>query len=214
MNYAITASKTQAQLHKFLGIFSPHFSKPKLRFLGQMLYGIQAAQDVKLSCIGRTLDEPISMKKLEDRLSRNLDEAGMDAIVRDCIAREGASHVTKDTFILVDPTDIRKLYARRMEYLDRIRDGSTGELGNGYWGCLAVGAEAGSRRITPLSRSPPAAASRTAETAIPPAQTTKAHPASAPPVWPPMPSATTARAAAPRGCGKKATRSCCSWRSP
>ena len=151
MNYAITASKTQAQLHKFLGIFSPHFSKPKLRFLGQMLYGIQAAQDVKLSCIGRTLDEPISMKKLEDRLSRNLDEAGMDAIVRDCIAREGASHVTKDTFILVDPTDIRKLYARRMEYLDRIRDGSTGELGNGYWGCLAVGAEAGSRRITPLS---------------------------------------------------------------
>jgi len=151
VNYAITASKTQAQLHKFLGIFSPHFSKPKLRFLGQMLYGIQAAQDVKLSCIGRTLDEPISMKKLEDRLSRNLDEADMDAIIRDCIAREGAAHVGKDTFIVVDPTDIRKFYARKMEYLDRIRDGSSGDLGNGYWGCLAVAAEAGSRRITPLN---------------------------------------------------------------
>ena len=151
MDYATTASKTQAQLRSFLGIFSPHFSKPKLRFLGQMLYGVQAAQDVKLSCIGRTLEEPISMKKIEDRLSRNLDEAGMDSIIRECIAREGAGHVGKDTFILVDPTDIRKLYARKMEYLDRIRDGSTGDLGNGYWGCLAVAAEGGSRRITPLS---------------------------------------------------------------
>ncbi len=64
MNYAITASKTQEQLHRFLGMFSPHFSIPELRFLGQMLYGIQAARDVKLSCIGRALDEPISMKKL------------------------------------------------------------------------------------------------------------------------------------------------------
>jgi len=151
MDYATTASKTQVQLRSFLGIFSPHFSKPKLRFLGQMLYGVQAAQDVKLSCIGRTLEEPISMKKIEDRLSRNLDEAGMDSIIRECIAREGAGHVGKDTFILVDPTDIRKLYARKMEYLDRIRDGSTGDLGNGYWGCLAVAVEGGSRRITPLS---------------------------------------------------------------
>ena len=45
-------------------------------FLSQMLYGFQAAQDVKLGSIGRTLDEPINMKKLEDRLSRNLDEIG------------------------------------------------------------------------------------------------------------------------------------------
>ena len=58
MNYAITASKTQAQLHKFLGMFSPHFSKPKLRFLGQMPCGIQAAQDVKPGRIERTLDQP------------------------------------------------------------------------------------------------------------------------------------------------------------
>ena len=58
MNYAIAASKTQAQLHKFLGMFPPHFSKPKLRFLGQMPCGIQAAQDVKPGRIERTLDQP------------------------------------------------------------------------------------------------------------------------------------------------------------
>ena len=153
MNYAITSTKTQAQLHKFLGIFSPHFSKPKQRFLGQMLYGIQAAQDVKLSCIGRALEEDISMKKLEDRLSRNLADEDIEPRVRECIVRESARHVSKESFIVVDPTDIRKFYAEKMEYLDRVRDGSRDELCKGYWGCLAVAAEAGSRRITPLDMS-------------------------------------------------------------
>ena len=56
--------KRKHNFTSFWGYSPPHFSKPKRRFLGQMLYGIQAAQDVKLSCIGRILDEPISMKKL------------------------------------------------------------------------------------------------------------------------------------------------------
>ncbi len=37
-----------------------------------------------------------------------------------------------------------------MEYLARVRDGSTGEIGNGYSACLAVACESGGRRITPL----------------------------------------------------------------
>jgi hypothetical protein len=31
------AEKLRAQIHQFLGIFSPHFSRPKLKFLEQML---------------------------------------------------------------------------------------------------------------------------------------------------------------------------------
>ncbi len=56
----------------------------------------------------------------------------------------------KDTLVVVDPTDIRKLYARRMPYLATVRDGSKGEMGPGYWGCGAVACESGGRRIVPL----------------------------------------------------------------
>ncbi len=77
MNNSQTAFKVRGQLAQFLGIFSPHFSRPTLKFLGDMLYGLQASKDVKLSCIGRGLDEGILLKKTEERLSRNLAREGL-----------------------------------------------------------------------------------------------------------------------------------------
>jgi hypothetical protein len=150
MNTSQTALKVRVQLERFLGIFSPHFSKPALTFLGDMLYGLQASKDVKLSCIGRGLDEGILLKKTEERLSRNLRREGLDEGIFRAIAREGAKRIGKDTLVVVDPTDIRKLYARKMPYLATVRDGSKGELGKGYWGCAAIACESGGRRITPL----------------------------------------------------------------
>ena len=52
--------------------------------------------------------------------------------------------------IVVDPTDIRKPYAKSMPYLGKVRDGSTGEIVNGYWGCVAVACEPERRRVIPL----------------------------------------------------------------
>lgn len=150
MNNSQTAFKAREQLERFMGIFSPRFSKPQRRFLGQMLYGLQAAKDIKLSCIGRELDEPIALKKTEERLSRNLGREGLAETVSACVAREAGKHIGKNTLIVIDPTDIRKLYARKMPCLDRIRDGSKGELGNGYWACAAVACQSGGRRIVPL----------------------------------------------------------------
>lgn len=150
MNHSATAFKAREQLKGFLGELSPHFSKPLAKFVGDMVYGIQASQDVKLSQIARALDEPISMKKLEDRLSRMLWSEGIEEGVCGVVARLGARRIRQDTLIVVDPTDIQKLYAEKMEYLARVRDGSTGEIGNGYSACLAVACESGGRRITPL----------------------------------------------------------------
>ncbi len=150
MNRSATALKAREQLELFLGELSPQFSKPLGKFVGDMLYGIQASQDVKLSQIARALDEPITMKKLEDRLSRMLSNKEIEPNVAGVIARLGARRVRQDTLIVIDPTDIRKLYAEKMEYLARVRDGSTGEIGNGYNACLAVACESGKRRVTPL----------------------------------------------------------------
>ena len=65
-----------------MGRFSPHFSKPALRFVGDMIFGILADGDVKLSRIVRALREKISPKKVEDRLGRMLSTEGLDAALQ------------------------------------------------------------------------------------------------------------------------------------
>ena len=153
MDSSITAFKVRAQLAGFLGIFSTRFSKPIQRFIGQMLFGIQAAQDVKLSQIGRELQEPIRIGKVENRLSRNLAHEGMAEKLHACILDHAAPSIHQDTLIIIDPTDIQKQYARKMDYLAKVWDGSKGELGEnlGYTGCMAVACESGARRMMPLA---------------------------------------------------------------
>ena len=51
---------------------------------------------------------------------------------------------------MIDPTDLRKEYARAMPYLAQVRDGSSGELVNGYWCGVALACESSTRRVLPL----------------------------------------------------------------
>lgn len=153
MNVSLVGTKLRNQLHIFSGKLSTHFSRPLARFVEQMLYGIQAAQDVKLSCIGRTLEETIPLAKTEERLSRNLDHEELELELQRQVAEMGNRYVHADTYVLVDPSDICKPYAEKMEYLATIHDGSRGELAEGYWLCMIAAAELDGRRVVPLYQS-------------------------------------------------------------
>ena len=127
MNDSTIAFKAHKQLKRFLGRFSPHFHKPTVQFIGQALYGIQASGDVKLASWVRMLDEGISAKKVEDRLSRNLSLEGMDRKIQQIVMDDSRGFVKKDTLIVIDPADICKENARKMQYLYKVRDGSRSE---------------------------------------------------------------------------------------
>ena len=51
------AAKLLGQLNSFLGKISPRFHKPVARFIGDMMYGIMAEKDVKLTSVVRALKE-------------------------------------------------------------------------------------------------------------------------------------------------------------
>ncbi len=72
-------SRLKAQLTKFCSELCVGLSGPLEKFVGQMLFGIQASQDVKLSNIARSLKEEIPLIKTEDRLSRNLKAIALEA---------------------------------------------------------------------------------------------------------------------------------------
>lgn len=152
VNDSKTAAKLRAQLRRFLGELLPHFSKPKTAFLGDMIYGLMAGGDVKLSEICRACRPTITMKKAGDRLCMHLGDASIEGTLHEFIAKKVASRVKKDTLIIVDPSDIQKPYARQMDFLSKVWDGSKGEVGAnlGYYGCMAVACENGGRRPMPM----------------------------------------------------------------
>ncbi|NIA16401.1 MAG: hypothetical protein GWP08_20260 [Nitrospiraceae bacterium] len=61
-----------------------------------------------------------------------------------------ADHVGQDTLLIIDPSDLSKKYAKKMEYLATVRDGSAHDLGLGYWTLHIVGCEVDSDGIVPL----------------------------------------------------------------
>jgi hypothetical protein len=52
--------------------------------------------------------------------------------------------------IAVDPGDIRRKYAKKMEFLGKVRDGSESEISQGYPVCKAVTTDIESKREIPL----------------------------------------------------------------
>ncbi len=143
-------SRLKAQLTKFSSELCTGLSKPLEKFVGQMLFGIQASQDVKLSNIARSLKEEIPLIKTEDRLSRNLQAVELEAELTLRLAKMASQRVEANTVLCLDLSDIRKEYAKKMEYLAPIHDGSTGEVHAGYWLCDITGAAVNGSEIVPL----------------------------------------------------------------
>jgi hypothetical protein len=150
MHYAKTASKVREQIIKFSGELSAGWPKVARRFLAEAIYGIQARQSVHLTEIARSLGEKIALKKTQYRLCRQLGREELGRRVLNSICRMGAQRVEKKTLLIMDISDIRKKYARRMEHLARVRDGSEKVLANGYWTLSVIGAEVQKSSLVPL----------------------------------------------------------------
>jgi hypothetical protein len=120
------------------------------RFVEEVIYGIQTRGFVRLSEIARSLNESIPLVKTINRLSNQLRRPGLREHITDAVVREAAPRIKEDTLLIVDPTDVTKPYARKMEYLAKVHDGSKKEIGDGYWICQVIAAECGESLVIPL----------------------------------------------------------------
>ncbi|MCP5118479.1 MAG: hypothetical protein GY953_47310, partial [bacterium] len=147
---ARTAAKMRAHLDEFSGRLSAGLSKPARRFVSEALYGIAARGSVRLTEISRALEETIPLAKTETRLSRNLGRCELREHLGRTVLREGSTKIGSRTLLVLDISDITKPHAEKMEYLARVRDGSTGEIADSYWLCQVIGVENGDTTIVPL----------------------------------------------------------------
>jgi len=69
-----------------------------------------------------------------DRLEAHLiKDNDFDSKVKAMLPEVWLPFIRDDTPIILDLSDIAKPFAKKMDYLATVRDGSTGELVNGYW---------------------------------------------------------------------------------
>lgn len=133
INYSRLGYEIKRDFTNFSLRISKGLKRPQEKFVHQMIYGILAGNKLHLSEIARSLKESITLKKTIDRLSKNLHAFdGKDSVMHNYLGL--VRQQVKDDYavIIIDNSDIVKPASTKLEALSEIRDGSTGEITQGY----------------------------------------------------------------------------------
>ena len=130
--YSTLAGQLKRGILSFCEKICVGLSRPGMKFISCMLYGLLKGQSVMLSDIARSLDERITLKKVIDRLSRNLSKFSQrEELVRN-YTTEMKKSIDDETIFCLDPGDISKEYSRKQEGLSKVWDASQKRSVNGY----------------------------------------------------------------------------------
>ena len=134
------APEIQKRMSGFINFLPTQgFSRPEVKNISALLYGMLKKHDVHVSELARSLGEKIAPKKTEERLHRTLRREGLGRRLLEANAKKHKAAIKAKRYCIIDLSDIQKPYAEKMEGLGRVRDGdksTRGEavIGNGlYW---------------------------------------------------------------------------------
>ena len=122
----------QVKFSKFLQKHSLNLNKPTVKFMKDITNGIIKSQSCIVRQISQTLSEKISLKKTQERLTYQLDNEKELEKIRKNMLIQNCRKLKKESLIIVDPSDIIKPNATKMEGLNRVRDGNDGKYKPGY----------------------------------------------------------------------------------
>lgn len=124
-----------ANLHDFLKKVSGNLLLPDRKFLRDGIIGLLRAGQPIICKMARFLpNQRVKIISRIDRLDEHLlNDGDFDEQVQKAAAQTWLALITDDTPIILDLSDLAKPYARQMDYLATVRDGSRGELVKGYW---------------------------------------------------------------------------------
>jgi hypothetical protein len=142
--------RLKAQMRHFASGLCQGLTAAASRAVSEVLYGLCKSGDIKLTNIGRGLKGQTKLENVVERISRNLSKKDISKSLNRGLVAGTSRRIGQETLLIVDESDIQKRYARSMEHLGRVRDGSSGKIGNGYWNLNIVATDVGSRDVLPL----------------------------------------------------------------
>ena len=124
--------RLQVKYQKYIKKLSGDFSIPEQKFINHGVFGILSSRSCIVRRISQNLKESISLKKTGKRLSYHLSKNDLAHKLSDTLLRMQGSKLNKESIIIADPGDLMKKYAKKMEGLSSVRDGSKGGWCKGY----------------------------------------------------------------------------------
>jgi hypothetical protein len=115
-----------------------------------MIYGLLSSKSCHLTEIARKLNESIALDKTVERLSRNLMKFNGRKELRDNYFKEIRGSFDDSTILIFDDSDVSKPCSSKLEGLCKVRDGSTGEIADGYWYAGVTALTAGHKQPIPV----------------------------------------------------------------
>ena len=128
----LVSQKVQEKFYNFSSKITRGLSKTDKKFIKDIGIGILSGKSSILRQIAQELKEKINLKKVIKRLTYHLDKEDLSEKLKDNQIRYISHNSDRNRLYIVDPSDILKKYAHKQEGLSRVRDGSTGKIGNGY----------------------------------------------------------------------------------
>jgi len=128
-----TKEYLQVKFLQFLKRYQDAFTRPEHKFLQDMCLGILKGETVINNKIALNLLEDHSPKDICKRFTRHLNKEDLGTRLQASIITNECHGFDMETGIIVDESDIIKPKAKKMEGLQKVRDGSTGKNSNlGY----------------------------------------------------------------------------------
>ena len=140
INFTINTNEMKRESVNFSKKMSKGLSKPNIKFLGDMIYGISASKDIKISKIAKELHEDIKIGNTIERLCLHLEKFNDKDKVDDNYFKFVRTMLPEYPIGIFDDSDIVKIYGKKFEDLDLVRDASDPKetIKPGYHMCNAV----------------------------------------------------------------------------
>jgi len=144
-----------ASLHGFVHQINGNLSRPDQKFLQDAIIGLLRAGRPIVCQMARQLpDQRAEYTTRVKRLDEHLVNPGdFDSRIKEALPKLWLPLIQEDTPIILDLSDLAKPLARKMDYLATVRDGSTGQLVNGYW-LVEIYASVGPKNPIPILLEP------------------------------------------------------------
>ena len=123
---------------KFISNLTKKLSKPKAKFITDLLCGILFSDDLILTHIASKVPHQARLTATAKRFRRQLADSW--AFIKPILfnyLKIVRKRLDVDSLFIVDLSDLAKPYAKKMENIALVRDGDKGCLVTGYW-CMEV----------------------------------------------------------------------------
>ena len=131
----------QVKFNQYNMKYQEKLTRPEQKFMRKFGYGLFRSGQVHITRIASSLEEHISKKKTCERLTRHLQKEDLGDRILEMHLTKNRSLFRRSRYLIIDGSDLNKPYATTMEGIGRVHDGSTKEIGNGYWLMNMMGVE-------------------------------------------------------------------------